>query len=85
LKLDSRKAGVSLARETWLAEVVCDSARGLRFILECGHKIVVISIAFKPFKLRYITIDCWSIEIKDLNEFVLTSGEVKIDVVLVVC
>jgi hypothetical protein len=44
-----------------------------------------ISTAFKPFRLRYITIDCWSIEIADLNGSVLTSGEVKTDIVLVVC
>jgi hypothetical protein len=43
-----------------------------------------ISPAFKPFRLRYITIDCWSIEITDLNGFVFTSGEMKTDVVLVV-
>jgi hypothetical protein len=44
-----------------------------------------ISIAFKPFRLRYILIDCWSIERTELNGSVLTSGEVKTDVVLVVC
>jgi hypothetical protein len=40
---------------------------------------------FKPFRLRYISIDCWSIEITDLDESVLTSEEVKTDVVLAVC
>jgi hypothetical protein len=41
--------------------------------------------AFKPFRLRYVTIDCWSIEITDLNGFVLMSEKVKTDIVLVVC
>jgi hypothetical protein len=41
-----------------------------------------ISIAFKPFRLRYITIDRWSIEITDLNGS--NVGEVKTDVVLIV-
>jgi hypothetical protein len=44
-----------------------------------------ISAAFKPFRLRYITIDCESIEIMDLNGSVLLSREVKTDVVLVMC
>jgi hypothetical protein len=40
---------------------------------------------FKPFRLRYVTVDCWSIEIIDLDGSVLTSREVKTDVVLGVC
>jgi hypothetical protein len=34
---------------------------------------------FKPFRLRYIMIDCWPIEVTDLNGSVLKYGEVKID------
>jgi hypothetical protein len=44
-----------------------------------------ISTAFKPFRLRSITIDCWSIEITDLEGSVLTSGELKTGLILVVC
>jgi hypothetical protein len=40
---------------------------------------------FKPFRLRYNTIDCESIEITDRDGSVLTSAEVKTDVGLVVC
>jgi hypothetical protein len=32
---------------------------------------------FKPFRLRYITINDWSIESTDLDGFVVTSEEVK--------
>jgi hypothetical protein len=53
--------------------------------LSAATRSLWISTAFKPFKLRYITSDCQSIEIKDLNGSVLTSREVKTDVVLVVC
>jgi hypothetical protein len=41
--------------------------------------------AFKPFRLRYVTVDCWSSKTTDLNGSVSTSGEVQIDVMLVVC
>jgi hypothetical protein len=44
-----------------------------------------ISAAFKPFRLRYIMIDCRSIEITDLNGLVLTLGVAKTDVMFVVC
>jgi hypothetical protein len=40
---------------------------------------------FKPFRPRYITVNRWSIEITDLDGSVLTPGEAKTDVVLVVC
>jgi hypothetical protein len=54
-------------------------------LLSVATRSLWISTAFKLFRLRYITIDCWSIEIKDLHGSVLTSREVKTDVVLVVC
>jgi hypothetical protein len=53
--------------------------------LSVAPRLLWISAAFKPFRLKYITIDCWSIEIMDLNGSVLTSGEVKTDVMPVVC
>jgi hypothetical protein len=53
--------------------------------LSVATKSLWISMAFKSFRLRYITIDCWSMEITVLDGSVLTSGEVKTDVVLVVC
>jgi hypothetical protein len=34
--------------------------------------------------LRYITIDCWSIEITDLDGSILKYGEAKTDAVLIV-
>jgi hypothetical protein len=52
--------------------------------LSVATRSLWISTPFKPFRLRYITIDCWSIEITDLNRSVFTSREVKADVVLVV-
>jgi hypothetical protein len=54
-------------------------------LLECTCKPVFDVPKFKPFRLRYITIDDWSIEITDRNGSVLTSGEVTTDIVLVVC
>jgi hypothetical protein len=42
-------------------------------------------LKLKPFRLRYITIDCCSIGITDRDGFVLAYGDVKTDVVLVVC
>jgi hypothetical protein len=53
--------------------------------LSVATRSLWISTAFKPFRLRYITIDCWTIEITDPNGSVFTSGEVKPDVAPVVC
>jgi hypothetical protein len=52
--------------------------------LSVATRSLWISTVFKPFRLRYITIDWWSIEITDLDGSVLTSEKVKTDVVLVV-
>jgi hypothetical protein len=66
-------------------EIVRDSAIGLRLTLECGCKIVVDLDCIHALQAENIRIDYWSIEITDLNGSVLTSGEVKTDVVLVAC
>jgi hypothetical protein len=53
--------------------------------LSVATRSLWISTTFKPFRLRYITIDCWSIERTELGESALSSGEVKTDVVFVAC
>jgi hypothetical protein len=53
--------------------------------LSVATRSLRISTAFKPFRLSYITIDCWSFEITGLDGSVLTSGEVKTNVVPVMC
>jgi hypothetical protein len=50
----------------------------------CTCELAFIVPKFKPSRLRYVTIDGWSIEITDLDGSVLTSGEVKAEVLLVV-
>jgi hypothetical protein len=47
-------------------------------------KLLWISSAFKPYGLKCIVIDCWSIEITDRNGSILMSWQVKTDVMLIV-
>jgi hypothetical protein len=63
-----------LGLRKWSVTVLWDFASPLGV----ATRSLSISTAFNPFRLRHITIDCWSIETTDLNESVLTSGEVKI-------